>query len=114
MVWFIFIVFGRKGLLGFISLILAFRLFAFLSFLDLESGSQPVGRVTLLGVKSPFLKGISDIYNSSKITVWRRNENKFYVCGSPQHEELYYRVTALGRLRTLVRSLIPTWQALFH
>jgi hypothetical protein len=47
---------------------------------------------------------MSDIYitilNTSKITVMAQQQNNFMVGESPQHEGLYQRVIALGRLRT--------------
>jgi hypothetical protein len=47
---------------------------------------------------------ISDIYitihNSSKIIIKKLQQNNFMVGGAQQHEGMYYRVIALGRLKT--------------
>jgi hypothetical protein len=36
----------------------------------------------------------------AKLYLWSSNENNIMIGGSPWHEDLYWRVTALGRLRT--------------
>jgi hypothetical protein len=67
--------------------------------------------MTPLWLNNPFtgvtyqISCIPDIYiminNSSKTTVMKEQQKWFYGSGSVQHEELYYRLAALGRLRTV-------------
>lgn len=44
--------------------------------------------------------------NSIKSTVMRYQQKQFYDWGSTQHEELHYRITALGRLRTTALNVL--------
>ena len=64
-----------------------------LQFIFQNSDSQPVGF-------KPFQNCILDIDIMIHSIQLHSNENNFMIGRSPQHEKLYKRVTALGRLRT--------------
>ena len=71
-------------------------------------GVEPFGTLSqghLIPSKNKYIEFMTG--NSRKSTVMRYQEKQFYGWGSPQHEELHYRVTALGRLRTTALSVPP-------
>jgi hypothetical protein len=60
--------------------------------------------MTLLGsyIRYPADQTFTSLsFNSSNILLMKKQWNNFMVVWSPQHEELYERVTAPGRLRTI-------------